>query len=55
MFESLTEDAIEENEGVITIRSEEELENFIEPLNKFVKALDTKCDIVYEKKRVLTG
>lgn len=50
LLESLTEDAIEENEGVITIRSEEELENFIEPLNKFVKALDTKCDIVYEKK-----
>ena len=50
LLESLTEDAIEENEGIITIRSEEELENFIEPLNKFVKALDTKCDIVYEKK-----
>lgn len=50
LIESLTQDAIEENEGIITIRSEEKLEDFIEPLNKFVKALNTKCDIIYEKK-----
>ncbi len=50
LVESLTEDAIEENEGVITIRSEEQLEDFIEPLEKFSRALDTKCEINYEKK-----
>lgn len=50
LLESLTEDAIEENEGVITIRSEDELEDFLEPLNKFSKALNAKCEINYEKK-----
>ena len=47
---SLTDDAIEENDGEIIVRSEESLEDFKEPLEKFAKALDTKCYIKCEKK-----
>lgn len=42
---SLTDDAIEENDGEIIVRSEESLEDFQEPLEKFAKALNTKCYI----------
>lgn len=47
---SLTDDAIEENDGEIIVRSEESLEDFNEPLEKFAKALNTKCYIKCEKK-----
>ena len=47
---SLTDDAIEENDGEIIVRSEENLEDFQEPLEKFAKALNTKCYIKCEKK-----
>lgn len=47
---SLTDDAIEENDGEIIVRSEENLQDFLEPLEKFAKALNTKCDIKCEKK-----
>ena len=47
---SLTDDAIEENDGEIIVRSEENLEDFQEPLQKFAKALNTKCYIKCEKK-----
>lgn len=47
---SLTDDAIEENDGEIIVRSEESLEDFEEPLEKFAKALNTKCYIKCEKK-----
>ena len=35
---SLTDDAIEENDGEIIVRSEDNLEDFQEPLEKFAKA-----------------
>ena len=50
LLETLTEDAIEENDGFITIRSEEDLSDFIVALEKYKTALNTKCEIIYEKK-----
>lgn len=50
LLESLTADAIEENDGQIILRSEDSLEDLIEAINKFSKALDEECEILYEKK-----
>lgn len=50
LIESLTSDAIEENNGSIIIRSEDNLDNFVDAINKFSEALQTQCDISCEKK-----
>ena len=47
---SLSEDALEELDGSIIIRSEEELEDIKFGIEEFSKALNTNCNISYEKK-----
>ncbi|RBQ32384.1 50S ribosomal protein L11 methyltransferase [Arcobacter sp. FW59] len=50
LVESITTDAIEENDGFIIIRSEDNLDDFAEALKKFGEALQTECEISCEKK-----
>lgn len=50
LLESLTTDAIEENEGTLIVRSEEELEDIKFGIEEFSKALNTNCNISYDKK-----
>lgn len=50
LLESLTTDAIEENEGTLIVRSEDELEDIKFGVEEFSKALNTKCEILYDKK-----
>lgn len=50
LLESITTDAIEENDGVLIVRSEEELEDLKFGIEEFSKALNTYCEISYEKK-----
>ena len=50
LIESLTDDAIEEDDGILIIRSEEELENLKFGIEEFSKALNINCKITYEKK-----
>ncbi|RZV19806.1 50S ribosomal protein L11 methyltransferase [Aliarcobacter butzleri] len=50
LLESLTEDAFEENDGCIIIRSEDELDDLKFGIERFSEALDVKCEIIYEKK-----
>lgn len=50
LIESLVDDAFEENEGSIIIRSEEKLDDLKLGIEKFAKALDIKCEINYTKK-----
>lgn len=50
LVEALIEDAFEEDEGTIIIRSEEKLDDLKLGIEKFAKALDIQCDITYEKK-----
>lgn len=50
LVESIVEDAIEEGEKSIIIRSEDSLEDIKEAIEKFSKAIDVECQIFYEKK-----
>jgi len=50
LVESIVEDAIEESEKSIIIRSEDSLEDIKEAIEKFSKAIDVECQIFYEKK-----
>ncbi|BAK72472.1 MAG: 50S ribosomal protein L11 methyltransferase [Arcobacter sp.] len=50
LLESLTADAIEESEGSLIVRSEDELEDLKFGIEKFSKALNINCNISYEKK-----
>lgn len=50
LIESITSDAIEEDNGSIIIRSEENLQDYLEAVEKFSKALNIKCEVVCNKK-----
>ena len=50
LIESLVDDAIEENDGVIIIRSEESLEDIKDGVLQFSEALNIKCEISHEEK-----
>ena len=50
LLTSITEDAIEELDGTLIVRSEEELDDLIFGMNEFITALNAKCEIIYEKK-----
>jgi len=50
LVEEITADAIEETGGFIIIRSEDNLDDFVEAIKKFSEALQVKCKISYEKK-----
>ncbi|MBP7742209.1 MAG: 50S ribosomal protein L11 methyltransferase [Aliarcobacter sp.] len=50
LIDSLTVDAIEECENAVIIRSEDELDDLKYGIEKFAEALNTKCEIIYEKK-----
>ncbi|MFX4232144.1 50S ribosomal protein L11 methyltransferase, partial [Aliarcobacter butzleri] len=50
LLETLTEDAFEENDGCIIIRSVDELDDLKIGIVRFSEASHVKCDIIYEKK-----
>ena len=50
LLTSITEDAIEELDGTLIVRSEEELDDLIFGIQEFITALNSKCEIIYEKK-----
>jgi ribosomal protein L11 methyltransferase len=50
LLNAITTDAIEELDGTLIIRSEEELTDLIFGIEEFAKALNEKCEITYEKK-----
>ena len=50
LLTSITEDAIEELDGTLIVRSEEELDDLIYGVKEFTTALNAKCEIIYEKK-----
>lgn len=50
LVDSLTIDALEEDDGAVIIRSEEQLEDLKFGIEEFAKALATNCKITYEKK-----
>jgi ribosomal protein L11 methyltransferase len=50
LLNTVTADAIEELDGTLIIRSEDELDDLMFGMEEFAKALNTKCEINYEKK-----
>jgi ribosomal protein L11 methyltransferase len=50
LVDSLTPDAIEEYDGAVIIRSENELDDLKFGIEEFANALATNCKITYEKK-----
>ena len=50
LVDSLTEDALEECDGTIIIRSEDELDDLKFGIEEFSNVLNTECEINYEKK-----
>ena len=50
LLNSLTTDAIEEDNGVLIIRSEEELDDLKFGIEQFAKALNIDCETICEKK-----
>lgn len=50
LIESITSDAIEEDNGSIIVRSEDNLEDELEAVKKFSEALNISCDLTCEKK-----
>lgn len=50
LVDSLTQEAIEEDDGTLIIRSEDELDNLKFGIEEFAKALNINCKINYEKK-----
>lgn len=50
LIESITEDAIEEDSGSIIIRSEDNLSDYVEAIEKFSKALNSKCEVICTQK-----
>lgn len=50
LLTSITEDAIEELDETLIVRSEEELDDLIFGIKEFITALNTKCELIYEKK-----
>lgn len=51
LLETLTDDAIEEDDGLVIVRSEDELEDLKFGIEEFSRALNINCEIIYEKKR----
>ncbi len=51
LVDSLTVDAIEEDDGAVIIRSEDELDDLKFGIEEFANALSTNCKITYEKKK----
>lgn len=50
LLNAITTDAIEELDETLIIRSEEELDDLMFGIEEFAKALNVKCEIIYEKK-----
>jgi ribosomal protein L11 methyltransferase len=50
LLSTLTEDAIEENDGFLIARSEEDLSDIEFGILEFAKALEVKCETKHEKK-----
>ena len=50
LIDSLTTDALEEDNGAIIIRSEDELDDLKFGIEEFAKTLSINCEIIYEKK-----
>ena len=50
LLNAITTDAIEELDGTLIVRSEDELYDLIFGVQEFMTALDTKCEMTYEKK-----
>jgi len=50
LVDTLTTDAIEEDEGSLIVRSEDELDDVKFGIEEFAKALNIDCPIIYEKK-----
>jgi ribosomal protein L11 methyltransferase len=50
LLNAITDDAIEELDGTLIVRSEEELDDLIFGVKEFITALNTNCEINYEKK-----
>lgn len=50
LLETLTDDAIEEDNGLLIVRSEDELEDLKFGIEEFSRALNINCEIIYEKK-----
>ena len=50
LLNAITTDAIEELDGTLIVRSEDELDDLIFGVQEFITALDTKCEMTYEKK-----
>ena len=49
LINAIADDAIEELDGALIVRSESELDDLIFGIEEFIKALNTKCEITYEK------
>jgi ribosomal protein L11 methyltransferase len=50
LVDSLTQEAIEEDDGILIIRSEDELDNLKFGIEEFARALEINCQLNYEKK-----
>ena len=50
LVDSLTQEAIEEDDGTLIIRSEDELDNLKFGIEEFAKVLNINCPMNYEKK-----
>ena len=50
---SITDDAIEELDDTLIVRSEEELDDLIFGIKEFMETLKIECEIIYEKKENL--
>ncbi len=53
LLTSITDDAIEELDDTLIVRSEEELDDLIFGIKEFMETLNIKCEIIYEKKENL--
>jgi ribosomal protein L11 methyltransferase len=50
LLNAITTDAIEELDGTLIVRSEDDLDDLIFGVKEFITALNTKCEMSYEKK-----
>ena len=53
LLTSITDDAIEELDDTLIVRSEEELDDLIFGIKEFMETLKIECEIIYEKKENL--
>ena len=53
LLTSITDDAIEELDETLIVRSEEELDDLIFGIKEFMETLNIECEIIYEKKENL--